>query len=145
MAVVHVHKADKYGNSQIIGPLMADFNLVRAAKNLIIVAEELVSPEHIREEPWLTTIPHFLVDAVVVQPYGAHPTLMPTKYYWDEDHLFEFLKVTETEEGGARAYIKKYILDTTDYWNYLETKVGIKKIKELEDIEEGFMEPQYHG
>ncbi len=100
VAVVHVHKADKYGNSQIIGPLMADFNLVRAAKNLIIVAEELVSPEHIREEPWLTTIPHFLVDAVVVQPYGAHPTLMPTKYYWDEDHLFEFLKVTETEEGG---------------------------------------------
>lgn len=142
VAVVHVHKADKYGNAQIIGPLMADFNLVRAAKNLVIVTEELVSPEHVREEPWRTTIPHFLVDAVVVQPYGAHPTLMPTKYYWDEDHLYEFLKVTENEEG-AREYIKKYIIDSKDYWDYLENKVGLKKLKMLEDIEEGFMEPEY--
>ncbi len=76
-----------YGNAQIDGTLVEDFELARAARRLILTTEEIVPEEQIRDEPWRTVIPFFLVDAVVEAPYGSHPCQMPRRYYFDEDHI----------------------------------------------------------
>ena len=68
VAIIHVHRCDRYGNAQIDGILVEDFELARAAKRLIITTEEIVPNEKIREEPWRTCIPYFYVDAVVEVP-----------------------------------------------------------------------------
>jgi len=140
VAVIHVHRADKYGNAQIDGHLIEDYELARAAKRLIITTEEIVSTEEIRREPWRTSIPYILVDAVIEQRYGSHPCNMPLMYASDEEHIAEYLRLTRTREG-AREYFDKYVYSVQDFWEYLELVGGIRKMKYLEDIEHFKAEP----
>ena len=64
VAVIHVHEADRYGNSRLRGTTVADLDLARAAKKLIITCERLIPPDEIRRDPSLTAIPFWCVDAV---------------------------------------------------------------------------------
>ncbi len=65
VAVIHVHEADMYGNAVMRGISVADYELSRAAKHLVISTERLVSDSVIRDDPTATSIPFYLVDAVV--------------------------------------------------------------------------------
>lgn len=132
---IHVHRADKYGNAQIDGNVVEDLELARAAKRLIVTTEEIVPTDRIRSEPWRTTIPYFLVDAVVEQPWGSHPCNMPLLYYHDEEHLAEYLRLTRTEEG-VKEYFDKYVYGVKDFWGYLELVGGARKLNYLERLEQ---------
>jgi len=142
VAVIHVHKADIYGNAQILGHTVEDFELARAAKRLIITTEKIVPTEEIRNEPDRTTIPYFLVDAVVEQPFGSHPCNMPYLYASDEEHLAEYLRLTRTKEG-TEEYLNKYVYGVKDFWEYLEKVGGMRKLKYLMDLEAFRAEPVY--
>ena len=136
VAIIHVHRCDRYGNSQIDGSLVMDSELARAAKRLIITAEEIVPNEEIRNEPWKTCIPYFYVDAVVETPYGSHPCNMPNCYYSDEEHMAEYLKLTSTVEG-SKQYFDKYVHGTENFQTYLELVGGATKLHYLKDLEKG--------
>ena len=142
VAIIHVHRADIYGNAQIDGILVEDFELARAAKRVIITAEEIIPTDKIRDEPWRTVIPYFLVDAVVEQPYGSHPCNMPLLYYFDEEHIAEYLALTKTEEG-TKEYFKKYVYGVNDFWEYLDLVGGIEKLEKLRKIEQVREKPVY--
>jgi len=142
LAVIHVHRADVYGNAQIDDSPVMDVELARAARRLVVIAEEIVPSERIRQEPWRTTIPFFLVDAVVEQRWGTHPTNMPRLYYSDEEHIAEYMDLTKSEEG-TREYFKKYVLGVSNFWEYLELVGGVKKLKYLEDVEKLRASPTY--
>ena len=132
---IHVHRCDKYGNAQIDGITVEDFELARAARRLIITTEEIIDEEKIREKPYLTTIPFYVVDAVVEVPSGSHPCLMPYKYYFDEVHIGEWLKVSKSDEG-AKEYFDKYVFGVKDYFEYLELNGGLEKMFYLKKVEE---------
>ncbi|MEM2383714.1 MAG: CoA-transferase [Candidatus Bathyarchaeia archaeon] len=136
VAIIHVYRCDVYGNCQIDGALVEDFELARAAKRLIITAEEIIPNEKIREEPWRTVIPYFLVDAVVEVPFGCHPCNMPGLYYFDEEHISEYLQLTRTEEG-TKHYFEKYVYGVNDHFEYLELVGGVKKMNYLRMLEQG--------
>ncbi|MCC6042170.1 MAG: CoA transferase subunit A [Candidatus Verstraetearchaeota archaeon] len=136
VAIIHVHECDEYGNCRINGSLIMDFELARAAKRLIITTEKIIPNEKIREEPWRTCIPYFYVDAVVEVPYGCHPCNMPGCYYFDEEHMAEYLRSTLTEEG-TKQYFDKYVYGVKDFNEYLELVGGVKKLKYLEALERG--------
>jgi len=136
VAIIHVHRCDKYGNTQIDGILVEDFELARAAKRLIITTEEIIPNERIREEPWRTSIPYFYVDAVVEAPYGSHPCNMPTCYYFDEEHIAEYLQLTRTIEG-TKQYFDKYVYNVNNFNEYLELIGGTKKLNYLRKLEQG--------
>jgi len=135
VAFIHVHRADIYGNSQIDGITIEDLELARAAKRLIITTEEIVQTEKIRSEPWRTTIPYFLVDAVVEQPYGSHPCNMPLLYYYDEEHIAEYIQASKTDES-LKEYFNKYVYGASDFWEYLELIGGTKKLEYLKRVEQ---------
>lgn len=80
IAVIHVQEADQYGNCRILGPSYQDVLLARAAKKTIITAERIVGTYRMKEEPKLTAIPHFLVEAVVEVPEGAKPGICYPEY-----------------------------------------------------------------
>ncbi|MEM3628335.1 MAG: CoA-transferase [Candidatus Bathyarchaeia archaeon] len=136
VAIIHVHRCDEYGNCQIDGTLIEDFELARAAKRLIITTEEIVSSEKIREEPWRTCIPYFYVDAVVEVPYGSHPCNMPGCYYFDEEHIAEYLKMTRTEDG-VKEYFDRYVFSIDNFNQYLELVGGVEKLNYLKKLEQG--------
>jgi len=136
VALIHVHRCDVYGNAQIDGILVEDFELARAAKRLILTTEEIIPNEKIREEPWRTSIPYYYVDAVVEVPYGCHPCNMPVLYYSDEEHIAEYLRLTKTEEG-AKEYFDKYVYSVEDFEHYLELVGGVAKLNYLKKLEQG--------
>jgi len=138
-AFIHVHRCDIYGNAQIDGHLVEDFELSRCARRLIITTEEIVDNEVIRREPWKTIIPFLVVDAVVEIPYSAHPSEMPGLYWFDEEHIAEWLKLSRTEEG-ADEYLQKYVYSIANFEDYLEACGGAKKLDYLKR-RESYEEP----
>ncbi|MCF6192181.1 MAG: CoA transferase subunit A [Candidatus Hydrothermae bacterium] len=135
VALIHVHRADPYGNCQIDGIVGFALELARASKRVIVSAEEIVSPDEIRREPERTVIPYFLVDAVVHAPFGSHPGEMAYLYERDETHLRMFLEKSRTEEG-TRAYLEEWIYGVPNHEAYVQ-KVGLEHLWSLQRARTG--------
>ncbi len=135
VGLIHVHRADKYGNAQIDGISGFAFEMSRACKRLIISAEEIVDSEEIRRHPDRTIIPYYLVDGVVHAPYGSHPGEMVYCYARDERQLREWAEGSKTEEGTL-VYLNKYIHGVANQQEYLEL-VGQERLEQLRAEEEG--------
>jgi acyl CoA:acetate/3-ketoacid CoA transferase alpha subunit len=143
VAVIHVHSCDRYGNARIEGTTVEDIELSRCARRLILTTEEIVNDTAMQKEPWQTKIPFFVVDAVVEVPYGSHPCQMPGLYYFDEEHIAEWLSLSKTEEGVDQ-YLKKYVFGVDDFESYLELCGGIRKLnylKKRENLREPMIAP----
>ncbi|HAL61590.1 MAG TPA: CoA transferase subunit A, partial [Chloroflexi bacterium] len=134
VAFFHVPRCDIYGNAQIDGIIVEDFELARAARRVIITTEKIVDNEVIRAQPHRTVIPFFVVDAVCEVPYGAHPCQMPYLYFFDEEHIGEWLQLSKTEEG-TREYFQKYVYSVDDFAGYLQLVGGEEKLAYLARVE----------
>ncbi len=119
VGLIHVHRADRYGNCQIDGISGFAAEMARASKRLIVSAEEIVDTDTvIRTQPDRTIIPYYLVDAVVHAPYGSHPGEMPGLYERDAEEYKRYLGLVETEEG-MRAFLEETIHAVPDHPGYL--------------------------
>jgi len=134
VAFIQVHRCDIYGNAQIDGTTVEDIDIARASRRVVLITEEIVATDRIRDTPWRTTIPHYLVDAVVKIPWGAHPTNMPYLYYFDEEHIAEWLRMAKTVEG-AQDYLGKYVRGVGGFNSYLELVGGARKLSYLKRLE----------
>ena len=134
VALIHVHACDPYGNCRIRGITVADYELARAAKQVIITTERLISNDEIRMTPEATVIPSFCVDAVCEVPYGCYPGNMPGEYFSDEPHIQEWLRV-ETDENEFAAFLAKHIYGVPDFEHYLQLCGGVERIRELRALE----------
>lgn len=134
VAAIHVHEADMFGNCRIRGTTVADLELARAAKRLIITCERLLPTEEFRREPHLTGIPFFCVDAVCEVPFGSYPGNMPGEYYSDEQHLKQWL-TAEKNLDQYRLFLNEYLFDVTDFDSYLSKCGGFKRIQQLREQE----------
>ncbi len=119
VAVVHVTRADEQGNCQIDGTAFSDEFIAKASKKIIIVTEELLSNEQIRNEPHRTIIPGYRVSAVVHCPWGAYPTSVQGCYDYDYEALKFYQKSADTPET-FNAYLDKYVRGVKDFEEYLE-------------------------
>ncbi len=116
--VIHVHRADVYGNCQLDGITGFALEMARASRRVIISAEEIIETEEILNRPEKTAIPFYLVDAVVHAPYGAHPGETCYLYRRDEPHIRAYLDSIKTEEGTS-AYLDKYVYSVKSHQDYL--------------------------
>jgi len=134
VALIHVHRADKYGNCQIEGISGFAAEMARACKRLIISAEEIVPTEEIRKNPDKTIIPYFLVDAVVHAPYGSYPGEMAYDYGRDEPAFKEWVEMSKTPEG-AKDYLDKYVYGVKNHNEYLKL-IGEEKLQRCVELRE---------
>ncbi len=131
VGLIHVHRADRYGNAQIEGISGFAFEMARACKRLIVSAEEIVDTEEIRKYPDRTIIPYYLVDAVVHAPFGSHPGEMVYRYERDEPHIRDYVEMSKTVEG-MQAYMDKYVYGVSSHEEYLEL-IGQERLRQLQD------------
>jgi len=129
VGLIHVHRADKYGNAQIDGISGFSAELARASKRLIISAEEIIDSEKIRQEPDRTIIPYYLVDAVVEAPFGSHPGEMCYQYKRDEPQIREWVEASKDPQT-TQAYLDKYIYDLKDHQEYMDL-IGREQLDNL--------------
>src|SRR5271166_1634496 len=119
VAAIHVPEADRYGNCRLRGTTVADLDLARAAKKLIITCERLLPHEEIRREPSLTVIPFWCADAVCEVPFGSYPGNMPYEYFSDEIHLARWMEV-ETDPVLHEEFLNEHIFGVRDFTEYLD-------------------------
>ena len=135
ICIVHVHRADMYGNCQIDGHIVKDDLQARASKRVIVSCEELVDTEVIRADPGKTVIPFFMVDAVIEQPWGSHPGNMPYKYYFDHEFTEDYLTIGRDKDPKAlENWLDEWIYGLDNYDEYL-VKLGARRLYNLRDNE----------
>lgn len=125
----HVHRVDALGNAQLFGPTGEFRYAMAACRKLVVIAEELVDTERIREHPEATVAPGFMVEAIVVEPWAAHPTDSYGYYLRDLAHHALYGEMTKTEEGFQR-YVEEWIVATGDHKGFVK-KLGAERVAEL--------------
>ncbi len=129
VAIIHAQAADQYGNTQCRGGNRQEPDKCKAAKMVIVQADEIVGPDVIEADAAKTTVPGSLVDYVVHVPYGAHPTFSSSNYAVDEEHLRLYLKMSG--EGKVAEYLDKYVYGPEDHYAYLDLVGGMKRMDQL--------------
>ncbi|MHA1271941.1 MAG: CoA transferase subunit A [Promethearchaeota archaeon] len=118
VSVVHVQRADKYGNAQMWGNSTVVKWCALSAKRIIVSCEEIVDHEKIKRSPFLTVIPSFRVSAVCEIPWGAHPS--PVAGYYDTDISFRsFYFANALNKRSNENWIKEWIFDRKDRQDYI--------------------------
>ena len=144
VSAIHVHECDIYGNCRIRGISVADIDVARASKRLIITTEKIISSEEIRSNPGLTVIPYYLVDAVCEEPFGSYPGNMAYEYFSDEEHLQEWLKV-EKDPAEFKKFLDRNIYNCKSHIEYINLNGGMDKMLFLRKKEVLFQHMEHKG
>jgi glutaconate CoA-transferase subunit A len=124
VTVVHAQRADASGNAQIWGLLGVQKEAAFASAHVIVVVEELVDEAVIRADPNRTLIPGMIVDAVVVEPWGAHPSYAQGFYDRDNDFYVGWENVSR-DPAKLKAYLDEYVYGVPDRNAYLGKQPGL--------------------
>jgi glutaconate CoA-transferase, subunit A len=128
VTIVHAQRADAQGNTQIWGLLGVQKEAAFASKRVIVVVEELVDEPVIRADPNRTVIPGLVVDAVVVEPWGAHPSY--AQGYYDRDNAFYvgWEKISR-EPAALAAYLDEFVYGVRDRAEYVARTGGLEALR----------------
>ncbi len=127
VAIVQVQIADENGNAWIMGPRWDNVEQVKASKRTIVITEHIVPADFIRREPERTVIPGLQVSHVVEQPFSAHPTSVYSEYDYDSGMIEKYVDASVSHEAFS-AFVKEYIINTKDEWEYLNKVGGIQHL-----------------
>ena len=129
VSIVHAQRADAAGNTQIWGLLGCQKEAAFAADRVIVVVEELVDEAVVRADPNRTVIPGLIVDAVVVEPFGAHPSYVQGAYDRDNRFYLEWDAITK-DEDALQAWLREWVYDLDGRAAYAE-KLGAERVASL--------------
>ncbi len=129
VAIIHVQRADKEGNSQVWGLMGTQKEVAFASKRVIIVAEEIVDTSVIRSDPNRTLIPGILVDHVVHEPWGCHPSYAQGYYDRDNDFYVKWEEISR-DPKTYQDYLNEFVFGVKDRQAYLQ-KAGSGLIDRL--------------
>jgi glutaconate CoA-transferase subunit A len=118
VALIHASMADARGNAVLAGAHFVDKLMVQAAKTVVLQVERVVSTEEIARHPVGTTIPGFLVQAVVEVPGGCYPTASHGAYNYDEEQIKLYLSMAGSD-AGVNEYLEQNVTRPTE-GDYLE-------------------------
>lgn len=143
VTIVNVQRADAEGNAHCWGNFGVMLEAVRAAKKVIVVAEEIVGAEVIASDPNRTVIPGFLVSAVVHEPFGAHPSPVQGYYSRDNEFFRAYHAETKTPEDFA-SWRSMWVDQVGDRGEYLRV-LGGARVDELRVNEHAYSAPADYG
>jgi glutaconate CoA-transferase subunit A len=129
VAVVQAQRADEEGNTHFWGGTGVTKEAALAARKVMVVVEEVVSKKVIQRDPNRTLIPGFLVDAVIPEPWGAHPSPIPGYYNRDHEQYISYHNESKERDGYLK-WLEKWVLGVKNRKEYLKL-LGEEKIKSL--------------
>jgi glutaconate CoA-transferase subunit A len=128
VTIVHAQRADAGGNTQVWGLLGCQKEAAFAAERVIVVVEELVDEAVIRADPNRTIIPGLIVDAVVVEPYGAHPSYAQGHYDRDNAFYLEWDRISR-DDASLRAWLDEWVYGVSGRREYVEKMGDLARLK----------------
>ena len=122
ITVIAVQRADADGNAQLWGPWGVSQEAALAAKQVIVIAEEIVPREVIASDPNRTIVPALKVAAVALEPGACHPSPLQGRYGRDHEFFHDYHRATRTAEGFA-SWTAEWVTGVPDRASYLR-KLG---------------------
>jgi glutaconate CoA-transferase subunit A len=129
VTIVHAQRASAAGDTQVWGLLGCQKEAAFAAERVIVVVEELVDESVIRADPNRTIIPGLIVDAVVVEPWGAHPSYVQGGYDRDNRFYLDWDPISR-DETATQAWLREWVHGVEGRAGYLE-KLGAERLASL--------------
>jgi glutaconate CoA-transferase subunit A len=133
VTIVHAQRADAQGNAQIWGLLGVQKEAAFASDRVIVVVEEMVDESAIRADPNRTVIPGLIVDAVVVEPWGAHPSYAQGYYDRDNEFYIGWEKISR-DPALLRGYLDEYVYGVADRAEYVEKCGTLERLRAAERV-----------
>ncbi|HLH23717.1 MAG TPA: CoA-transferase [Chloroflexota bacterium] len=143
VAILQVQRADADGNAHAWGNLGVTREAGLASQRVILVAEEIVPREVILSDPNRVLLPGFRVDAVVHEPFGAHPSPVQGYYGRDNAYFDEYHAATRTPEGFA-SWLATWVEGVPDRAGYL-ARLGEARRQALLPREHRYAAPVDYG
>ncbi len=143
VTIIHVQRSDVDGNAHLWGSLGVCEAAMLAARNVILVAEEIVTREIILSDPNRVVGPSFKVRAVVHEPWGAHPSAVSGRYNRDHLYYHEYHTRTRTTEGFQQ-WLDEWVLNIPDRNAYV-AKLGEERQHNLGVKEHRYAAPVDYG
>jgi glutaconate CoA-transferase subunit A len=119
VAILHAQRADEQGNTQAWGLLGVQKEVAFASRHVIVVVEEIVEPALIRRDPNRTLIPDMIVDAVVHEPFGAHPSYVQG-YYDRDNQQYQAWDGLSREPQALQDWLERWVYGVQDRQAYLK-------------------------
>lgn len=119
VAVIHGQRADRGGNTQMWGIVGSNREIAMASERVIVTVEEIVDSEIVRRDPNRTVIPGFHVDAVIEEPWGAHPSYSQGYYDRDNRYYIDYEQTTRTREEHDK-FLQEWVFSVSDRKEYLK-------------------------
>jgi glutaconate CoA-transferase subunit A len=129
VAILHAQRADRQGNTQLWGLLGMQKEVAFAAKHVVVVVEELVDEATVRADPNRTLIPGLIVNAVVHEPYGAHPAYVQGYYDRDNESYLAWDKLSQ-DHGAVETWLDEWVYGLADRAAYVQ-KLGQAYLNKL--------------
>lgn len=142
VAIIHAQRADREGNTQLWGLLGVQKEAAFAARHVVVVVEEVVDEAVVRSDPNRTVVPGLAVDAVVHEPYGAHPSYAQGYYDRDNGFYLAWDKISR-DEAVTQTWLEEWVYGVQDRAEYVR-KMGTETWKRLRPGE-AWAEPVNYG
>ncbi len=126
VTIVHAQRADADGNAQIWGLYGVQKEAAFAAGRVIVVVEEIVDSSVVRADPNRTIIPGLLVDAVVCEPWGAHPSYAQGYYDRDNDFYIAWDEISK-DEARLAEWMQRFVYGVQDRAGYMDAMPGLRE------------------
>lgn len=119
VAILHAQRADQNGNAQIWGLTGVQKEAAFASSRVVVVVEELVDENILRADPNRTIIPGLIVNSVVVEPWGAHPSYVQGVYDRDNAFYVEWDTISR-EAASLNAWLDEWVFGVQDRAEYVQ-------------------------
>lgn len=123
VTLLHAQQVGDDGTVRLSGLPFLDGEQARAAGRVVVSCEEIVPAAWLRQEPERNLLPPFLVDAVVLAPWGAHPTACQGFYDYDPSHLALYRRQAASLQG-LDEYLEHWVRKPASHQEYLELLGG---------------------
>jgi glutaconate CoA-transferase subunit A len=123
VAIVHVQRASADGSAQVWGLLGVQKEVAFAARRVIVAAEEIVDESVVRADPNRTLLPGFVVDAVVCEPWGCHPSYAQGYYDRDNEYYVGWGEIAR-ERATLERWLDEWVHGVSGRAEYVEKMGG---------------------
>jgi acyl CoA:acetate/3-ketoacid CoA transferase alpha subunit len=137
ISIIHGCVADQEGNTILGAPVGDDlWGAFASKRGALVTVEKIVTPDYIRKHSGLVKIPAYVVKAVSVAPFGAHPFSIVdpgiadfNPYGMDHEFLADLGKACR-DPKDLDAWIHEWIMACPTYGHYV-AKLGKERTESL--------------
>ncbi len=128
-ALIYASQVGSEGTVRVNAQTYTDPEAIKAAKKVIVIAEEIVPETYLRDDPTKNLAAPYAIDYIVELPWGAHPTGSQGYYDVDADFIRQFYAASKSKEKYDE-WAQEWIFGVANHDEYLE-KLGVSKLEKL--------------